>query len=86
MSSKKADPKAAAVQEATGTGNAGDTDNAATSAWRVLHPVRHGVLDAQQQRVSRIYQSGDLMELTEAQAAALLARGAIERAPQPPQE
>lgn len=86
MSSKKADPKAAAVQEATGTGNAGDTDNAATSAWRVLHPVRHGVLNAQQQRVSRICKSGELIELTDAQAAPLLARGVIERAPQTPQE
>ncbi|MDO5289339.1 MAG: hypothetical protein Q4F13_06855 [Pseudomonadota bacterium] len=50
-------------------------------AWRVLRPVRHGTLDANGQRASRTWQSGELIELTDAQAAPLLARGAIERAP-----
>ncbi len=72
MSSKKTAPAAPDAAPAV---------TAKAQAWRVLRPVRHGTLDANGQRASRTWQSGELIELTDAQAAPLLAHGAIERAP-----
>lgn len=76
MSSKKTETRPETRPEAGKPEGAAD---AKPRAWRVLRPVRHGWVQGGKP-LCRTWQSGELMELNDAQAAPLLARGVIEAA------